>query len=386
MQLLLITNLYPPQELGGYGRCMADFAWGLLQRGHHVQVLSSDATYLGPGHAGPSGEPVDRRLQLKGSFEGGVQQLEHPLERASCDQANQALLTWWLQRGPWDGVLLGNLDLLGTELLPPLLASGLPLLHHIGFVTPPYPPGQMPRPASRYRVLTASDAVRRSLVQAGMAVDQAPVVYPGARVELFGEAALRRPLPPRPDGSPGRPLRVCFAGLQMASKGPHTLLEALLLLRQRGIAVEMTLAGGCFQKDYAAQLRQFCQAHDLESQVRFLPQLTRTQLARFFRLHHACVFPSLHPEAFGIVAAEAMASGLALVSTAVGGAAEVFEDGISGLSYPAGNATALADRLAQLAQNPALLERIQTAGELRVRERFSVTTSVRQLEELLRLN
>ena len=28
MQLLLITNLYPPQELGGYGRSMADFAWG----------------------------------------------------------------------------------------------------------------------------------------------------------------------------------------------------------------------------------------------------------------------------------------------------------------------------------------------------------------------
>ena len=56
------------------------------------------------------------------------------------------------------------------------------------------------------------------------------------------------------------------------------------------------------------------------------------------------MFPSLHPEAFGIVAAEAMASGLALVSTGVGGASEVFEDGISGLHYPAGNSTALAQR------------------------------------------
>ena len=42
MQLLLITNLYPPQELGGYGRSMADFAWGLMQRGHNVQVLCAD--------------------------------------------------------------------------------------------------------------------------------------------------------------------------------------------------------------------------------------------------------------------------------------------------------------------------------------------------------
>ena len=66
MKLLLITNLYPPQELGGYGRCMADFAWGLQQRGHTLQVLSSDAPYLGPSTPGPSAEPVDRRLQLKG--------------------------------------------------------------------------------------------------------------------------------------------------------------------------------------------------------------------------------------------------------------------------------------------------------------------------------
>ena len=73
MRLLLITNLYPPQELGGYGRCMADFAWGLQQRGHHIQVLSSNAPYLGPDSSGPSGEPVDRRLQLKGSFQNGTQ-------------------------------------------------------------------------------------------------------------------------------------------------------------------------------------------------------------------------------------------------------------------------------------------------------------------------
>ena len=47
MQLLLITNLYPPQELGGYGRCMADFCWGLKQRGHQLQVICNDASYLG---------------------------------------------------------------------------------------------------------------------------------------------------------------------------------------------------------------------------------------------------------------------------------------------------------------------------------------------------
>ena len=47
MNLLVVTNLYPPQELGGYGRSIADFVWGLRQRGHSIQVLSSDAPHLG---------------------------------------------------------------------------------------------------------------------------------------------------------------------------------------------------------------------------------------------------------------------------------------------------------------------------------------------------
>ena len=58
------------------------------------------------------------------------------------------------------------------------------------------------------------------------------------------------------------------------------------------------LAGGIFQKNYAYQLRQFCENHNLNSQIDFLPQLNRQQLARFFQLQHVCAFTSIHPEAF----------------------------------------------------------------------------------------
>ena len=79
MNLLVVSNLYPPQELGGYGRSIADFVWGLQERGHSIQVLSSDAPHLGASSdLGPSGEAVDRQLQLKGSYEGGVRHLQDP--------------------------------------------------------------------------------------------------------------------------------------------------------------------------------------------------------------------------------------------------------------------------------------------------------------------
>lgn len=381
MRLLVVTNLYPPQELGGYGRAMADFVWGLLQRGHQLQVVCSDAPYLGPGGVGPSGEPVDRGLQLKGSFQQGVQHLHDPAARQAVDQANAALLRQWLQRATWDGVLLGNMDLLGSELLPVLLEPGIPVLHHVGFVAPPFAPEQFPQ-AAHYRLVAASRAVRQSLVAAGLPVAEAAVVYPGARVDLFGPQAVRRPLPPPPDGTNRRPLRVCFAGLLMSSKGPHTLLEALAQLRSANVPVQLMLAGASFQRDYVQQLQAFVQHHGLGEQVQWLGQLSREQLARLFALQHVAVFPSIYPEAFGIVSAEAMASGLALVSSGVGGACELFDHNVSGLAFRPGDGRDLAAQLIRLARSPEMLFMLQRAGQQRVRSQFSVMAAACQLESL----
>ena len=160
MQLLLVTNLYPPQELGGYGRSMADFAWGLMQRGHHLQVICADVPHLGDSSNGPSGEPVSRCLRLKGSFHGGVQ-LDQNQERCrASDAANQHSIRQWLKQRDWDGVLAGNIDLLGLESLQPLIDAAIPLIHHIGFVTPPFDPKLTPT-TSRYQVACASQTVKK---------------------------------------------------------------------------------------------------------------------------------------------------------------------------------------------------------------------------------
>ena len=168
----------------------------------------------------------------------------------------------------------------------------------------------------------------------------------------------------------------------MSSKGPHTLLEAIAILKNNNIPTYCMLAGSVFQESYMQSMQKFINAHGLQNNVQFVPQLSRQQLSRFFQLHHACVFPSIHPEAFGIVAAEAMASGLALVSSGVGGAAEVFEEGISGLSFKAGDPTSLATQLELLWRNPKILESLQKSGEKRARERFSLQKSAENLENL----
>ena len=383
MKLLVVTNLYPPQELGGYGRSIADFVWGLQQRGHQVQVLCSDAGYLGPGGDGPSGEPVDRCLMLKGDYQQGVRVLDDPIAIAEIDRVNAQLVNGWLDQGGWDGILVGNLDLLGFELLQHLLGPGIPVLQHLGFVIPPFAPEQFPQ-QSHYRLVSASRAVRANLVAAGLPVANAPVVYPGVRVELLGLQATGRLLPPAPGRQGPGALRVCFAGLLMESKGPHTLLEAIAQLHRHGVAIEAMVAGGRFSASYAIKLEEYALEQGISDHVQFVKQLSRDQLARFFRLNHVAVFPSISPEAFGIVAAEALASGLALVSSGVGGAAELFEPEVSGLAFRPGDAGDLSRQLERLATEPGLLARLQAAGEARALQQFSVAQSALELEQLFR--
>ena len=380
MNLLLVTNLYPPQELGGYGRSMADFVWGLRERGHSIQVLSSDAPHLGASSdLGPSGEAVDRRLQLKGSYEGSVRNLQDPQRRQAIDQANATLIRSWLNSQHWDGILLGNLDLLGPELLPTLLEAQCIVQHHVGFVHAPFPPYALPA-NERYQLVAASQAVRSALVNAGLPVASASVVYPGVRSELFGVDRIGMPTPLAPDGSRQRPLKVCFAGLLMGSKGAHTLIEALTQLHQQGVSVQASLAGDSFQKGYREQLEEWLKQHSLEGQVQFVGQLDRQALARFYALHHVGVFPSIHPEAFGIVGAEMMASGLVVVSSGVGGAGELIDNGRTGLRFQAGDSRDLARCLMRLTKDTTLLNGLRQDGQREAQQRFSVMASAKALE------
>ena len=141
---------------------MADFAWGLMQRGHHVQVVCADAPHLGESGNSLSGESVFRCLNLKGSFEGGVQLEQNPERCRACDAVNQHWMRRLLSQQDWDGVLVGNIDLLGLETLQPLLDAGIPVLHHIGFVTPPSTRDSPQQ--QRLTRLCASHSVKQNLI------------------------------------------------------------------------------------------------------------------------------------------------------------------------------------------------------------------------------
>lgn len=378
LKILIITNLYPPQELGGYGRAMADFCWGLKVRGNKSLVLTSNEWYL--GDIGGEDASIDRSLYLKGSFIRGVQHIYDEAERRRIDASNRKTIQRAVSEFRPDGILIGNIDLLGEELVSYACEFHIPVLHHVGFIDPPYRASKKTK-WENYTLVSASKAVRDSMHTAGLCSKDDPVVYPGARVEMFGEER-KVSESTCPVGSIERPLCVSYAGLLMATKGLHVLSEALLILERRDFYCRMIVAGDVFQGSYIDEIRERHSASKVMDAICVAGYLSREELACFLLKSDVFVFPSIYPEAFGIVQVEAMASGIPVISSGTGGSAEVIENGETGLIFEPGNARSLAEAILFLGTRPLLREKMGRNARSRALEEFSVSKSAGDIERL----
>jgi glycosyltransferase involved in cell wall biosynthesis len=373
-RILMITNLFPPQELGGYGRKMWEFANGLRLRGHEIRVLTADQPALAKTPTPEETELesiVSRNLPLLGEWQGGVAvSLSDREEVKARARAIEAAVTTALREFRPDAVFLGNMDFLEFIPVEAALGAGLPVLHALGNARPGYAVSRQPRSA-RYWVGACSDWTGAGLRQAGYSPGRIETLYPGARVDRFFRFFL-------PESSR---LRVCFAGLVLPFKGVHILVEALSRLHRAGVDITAEIAGDAPDPKFLAQLQDSVKSAGMEEKVRFTGFLDRAGLAALFARNNVLVFPTLTPEPFGISHVEAMAAGLVVISSGTGGAREIVRHNVDGLLSEAGKGDELARQLFSLIQDPALMIRLQRAGQARAMA-FSVEQSVVKIERL----
>jgi glycogen synthase len=375
LRILVISNLYPPQVLGGYERSIADFSRLLHHRGHEVLVLTSDTPQFSASHTSQYPDPpVDRCLSLMGGWSTqGTQWFEYDRIRAGTQQ-NQDTLRQQIQAFQPDVCLAGNLDFLQveTELLKLLLAAEISVAHYVMNANPGYPWDQAPQQAA-FCFLTCSNWVTQQLAAANYPVASTRTLYPGADVEAFYQAEL----PPRDR------LRIAYASLVAPYKGADVLIEALSLLHDAGVEFEATIAGGTFVPEFAAALEEFVTAEGMQSKVKFTGALSRQELIELYKTHNVLAFPSRFEEPFGISQIEAMAAGLTLVTSGTGGAGEIVAvSGQDGLLFESENPLDLADVLAALPADPERWRTIAVNGQQRAMTEFSQTKAVEQLEQV----
>jgi glycosyltransferase involved in cell wall biosynthesis len=168
---------------------------------------------------------------------------------------------------------------------------------------------------------------------------------------------------------------VLSVGRLHAQKGHATLIEAVAACRDRDVHVDLAVAGeGPLRGELVALARRL----GIEDRVQLLGRCE--DVRKLLRATDVFAFPSLY-EAVGIALLEAMACGVAIVASRVGGIPEIVADGVSGLLVPPGEVVPLAEALIRLAHDPG--HRIVLGQAARDRAlAFDIQGQVQALEEL----
>lgn len=225
-------------------------------------------------------------------------------------------------------------------------------------------------PILRWTVRTADavTAISSTTEKAVRALVDRPVVripY-GATMEDEGDAVSR------PAFSDEGPLRLLFVGRLVERKGVEILVRALSLLLPRRPA-NLTIVG---EGAWEPRLRSETADLGLIEHVRFTGRLRTDQLAHEYSLADVFVLPAVvdakgDTEGLGVVLLEALRFERPVVASDVGGIPDVVRNGETGWLVPAGNASALADAIDRLAEDPVRARAVAARGRADVRERFA---------------
>jgi glycosyltransferase involved in cell wall biosynthesis len=161
-------------------------------------------------------------------------------------------------------------------------------------------------------------------------------------------------------------------------KGHEDLIEALALVKNEISRPWMLLAIGRDQGT-GAQLRQRAKALDLESNIIWLGE--RAAVDQLLRGSDIFVLPS-REEGFSNALLEAMAVGVPVIATAVGGNLDAIVDDESGILVRPRDPRELATSILRLAGDPALRRRFAAEARRRMQQKFSFEACVRRYEKL----
>ena len=193
------------------------------------------------------------------------------------------------------------------------------------------------------RFIAVSQFVKDQHVRAGFPADKIEVKYNGVNIPQRQEYPGSSAPSADKDGSTSV---VSFIGRLDVAKGTSMLVQLPELMKSR-CEVQFRIAGaGPDEKMLRNRLAAY-------SNVEFLGRISPQSVTRLIQSSDCVIVPSIVPETFGLVAAEALACGTPVLASKIGGLAElVAESGAGWTILPTAKPSEFADRLQQLLADP----------------------------------
>lgn len=409
MRILFLTNFYPPHEIGGQEYSCQQVVEGLQQRGHTTRVLTS---MHGTNNIPSEGNRVYRWLYLEMDLVPWRHSVTFFTRRKAREAHNHHCLQQLLAEFEPDLIFIWGMWNLPRS-LPALAEANSPgkVVYRFAEYWPTLPSqhefywrvpsrtwySRLPKqllgrlalqmlakeeasyPLRFENVICVSAATRDALVEKGIPVSHAKVIYTGLDIQPYLNGGFAQQTYHN-----GRPLQLLYAGRLAAEKGVDTAIRAMSqnVSGQPLAHVALTVAGGG-AADYEAYLRRLVTQYGLEERVTFLGHIPQEEMPGLLRQHDVLLVPSVWQEPFARVVLEGLISGLVVVGTPNGGTAEIIKDGHNGLLFAPGDEADLAAKIAYLAARPELYQRLADAGQQTVLGQFTATRMLDEIEGYL---
>jgi glycosyltransferase involved in cell wall biosynthesis len=229
------------------------------------------------------------------------------------------------------------------------------------------------------RVVANSTAVRDWLINLGLKENHIEVIPNGIAVPAEPPQCLDFKLRRQLEIPPSAPVIAAVCRLNQ-NKGIEYFLESAAAVSRWFPEARFLIVGSSyFDPQYKPRLESLAAQLNLGDRVIFTGE--RNDVPQLLQEINLSILPSLS-EGLSNALLEAMAAGLPVVATNVGGNPEVVQHGRTGLLVPARDSAALGQAIIRILESPELARQFGKAGFERVRNHFSLTATVRRTENL----
>jgi glycosyltransferase involved in cell wall biosynthesis len=174
------------------------------------------------------------------------------------------------------------------------------------------------------------------------------------------------------------PVRIVYMKHLLPVYGPHILLKALAVIREKGLPIKLDMFGHDYESGW---IRKLADELSVSGMVEFMGWIEMDLVLERLLEYDFMVMPSLS-ESFGVAALDAAAVGLPVIASNVGGIPEIIKDGETGMLVPPNNPRGLAEAIMKMATDVELRKRMGTAARKRAAELFAWSDNLRAMMSL----
>lgn len=202
--------------------------------------------------------------------------------------------------------------------------------------------------------ITPSQYLADQYIESGFPKERFHVIWNGLQVERFMSITKKT----------SKKIRFSFIGYMGHHKGVNVILEAMLHLKNKE-RFQLNLVG---EGEYKASYIQFVKEHRLNECVRFWGKVDNNRIEDVYSETDVLILPSIWPENQPVSITEAMSAAIPVIASRMGGIPELVEDEITGFLFDAGNDIQLASIIDKLISQQEMIFKLGKNAQLKMKQ------------------